>query len=295
MANKEISELTAATSPLDGTEPLMLTQTGNSRKATVLQLLTPTLLADDQGAVRTAFGVPLRGHLFGLGVSNNASDATNDIDIAAGEAASQQTPGLLMAYAGGSGIQLDVAYGTGSGGRFDASISDGTWHVFLISNGTTVARGFSKSLDPTGQANYPSGYTHYRRIFSVIRVLGAIRPFMHTLDWVNWKIVTADYYSASPGTSAIVPALAVPVGLKVRARVSVNAAGGEFFYISDLDANDLTPSPSVMSISASGNPGGGTVEVTSNVNTQIRLRCQAGINTVTLSTIGYFDDRGQSA
>lgn len=293
MANKEIAELTAG-SAMDGTELLHGVQGGNSRKFTDLQLLTPTLSAANQGSVRTSFGVPLRGHLFGLGVSNNASDATNDIDIAAGEAASQQTPGLLMVYAGATGVQLDVAYGTGSGGRFDSSISDGTWHVFIISNGTTVARGLSKSLDPTGQANYPSGYTHYRRIFSIIRVSSAIRGFVHNRGRVDWKTITSDYSSASPGTSAIVPGLSVPTGIKVRARVSVNSAGAEFIYVSDLDSTDTIPSASVLSFSGSANPSGGTAEVMTNASTQIRFRLQAGSNTVTLSTIGYFDDRGMT-
>lgn len=172
MANKEIDELTAGTQ-LDGTELFHGVQGGNSRKFTAKQLLTPTLSASDQSAARTAISAALKGHMVGLVLSNNATDASNDIDIAAGEAASAQASPLLMVYAGATGRQLDVAYGTGSGARFDTSISDGLWFVFLISNGAAVAIGVSKSADPTGQANYPSGYTHYVAIGHVVRASSA--------------------------------------------------------------------------------------------------------------------------
>lgn len=131
-------------------------------------------LIDDatDAAARATLNLTQDRQIVGLTFSNNVADATNDIDIAAGSTISEQ--GVLMTLAAGVTRQLDVVYGTGNGGRFDAAISDGWWHVFEISNGTTVSIGMSKSVVPTGTPNYPGGYTNYRRIFSIDRISGVI-------------------------------------------------------------------------------------------------------------------------
>lgn len=218
MANKTIAELTAASTPLDGTELVHVVQGGNSRKVDSKELLKPTLSAADQAASRAAISAALVGHINGLGLSINVTDTANDIDIAAGEAASSQTSPVLMVYAGATGRQIDVAYGTGSGVRFDSSVSDGTWYIFLISNGTATAIGLSKSADPTGQANYPSGYTHYRIIGYLVRASGVnsvpvrfAKPEMYLVGdapvfgcrvWVNFNGTTGAI-SASGNVASI--------------------------------------------------------------------------------------------
>ncbi|MBB3396883.1 hypothetical protein [Rhizobium sp. BK060] len=126
-------------------------------------------------AITNPAGKWLRGYISpGFNLANNATDATNDIDFPAGVVASDETTPILMDHAAGT-AQLDVVYGTGNGGRFSsAAISDGWWHCFVISNGTTVSRGFSKNLDPTADSNYPAGYTHYRRVASWSRESGVL-------------------------------------------------------------------------------------------------------------------------
>lgn len=173
MADTAAPSLTAATLPLDGTEIVYVVQGSNSRRATAADLLKLKISATDQAAARASISAALKGHINGLALSTNVTDATNDIDIAAGEVASAQASPLLMVYAGATGRQIDVAYGTGSGARFDSAVSDGTWYIFVISNGTTVALGLSKFADPTGQANFPSGYTHYQAIGYVVRASSA--------------------------------------------------------------------------------------------------------------------------
>lgn len=118
-------------------------------------------------------------------------------------------------------------------------------------------------------------------------------PFIQNGDFFQWKAVAAEYTNGSPGTSAIIPAISVPSGLKLLARVSVAAVGAEFFYRSDLDTNDTTPGAAVVSVAGSGNPTGGVVNVMTNANAQIRLRCQAGATAISLSTQGYWDLRGK--
>ncbi|WP_367354177.1 hypothetical protein [Agrobacterium pusense] len=120
-------------------------------------------------------GLPIAGYISpGFNLANNATDATNDLDFPAGIVASEQASPILMNHAAVAGMQLDIAWGVGNGARFDAVISDGWWHCFIISNGTLVSRGMSKSLNPTTQPNYPAGFTHYRRVASWPRLSGAL-------------------------------------------------------------------------------------------------------------------------
>ncbi|MCW8283950.1 hypothetical protein K7A42_23890 [Agrobacterium sp. InxBP2] len=120
-------------------------------------------------------GLPVAGYISpSFNLSNNAADATNDLDFPAGIVASEQASPILMNHAAVAGMQLDIAWGVGNGARFDAAISDGWWHCFIISNGTLVSRGLSKSLNPTTQPNYPAGFTHYRRVASWPRLSGVL-------------------------------------------------------------------------------------------------------------------------
>lgn len=160
-------------------------------------------------------GLPIAGFISpNFNLSNNASDAANDINFPSGVVASSAEEPLLMSHASAVS-QLDVLYGSGNGGRFDAAISDGTWHCFVISNGTTVSRGFSKSIDPTTQPNYPTGYTYYRRVGSIRRVSGAIAPFIQRDDYFEYsnRIVERDS-SAAQATTLLT--LSVPTGIVVQ-------------------------------------------------------------------------------
>lgn len=261
--------------------------------------------AVDKAAARSAIdaaGVS-RGHLFGITLSNNATDTTNDIDFAAGEAASQDAQPTLMAHAAGT-AQLDVGYGSGNGGRFDSVISDGTWHCFVISNGTAVSRGFSKSLNPTGQAFYPAGFTYFRRVGSIMRVSGAIRAFIQDGDQFLFKTAILDINAATPGTTAILRALSVPVGISVVwsgvVGVSgvIGASGG--VRISNPDQTDQAASttaapllegyiylPSNTPFAAFGK------SCRTNTSGQIRTRMFSSSESLLISTDGWIDRRGK--
>src|SRR4051812_43238168 len=56
--------------------------------------------------------MPRRGYLAGLGISNNGSDAVNDIDFATGECADSTNATLIRATTGYT-KQLDVAWAAG--------------------------------------------------------------------------------------------------------------------------------------------------------------------------------------
>lgn len=89
-------------------------------------------------------GLP-KGQGFGCEISNNGSDATNDIDITVGKwRDSTDTTDILLASA--LTIQIDVS---GLGGLDQGSVADGTYHIHLIKRSDTGAVGavFSLSHD----------------------------------------------------------------------------------------------------------------------------------------------------
>lgn len=167
-----------------------------------------------------------RGHLSGLALSNNAVDATNDIDIAAGECASDGSSPALMTLPLGITKQLDAAWavGNGSGGLDTGSIANTTYHIWLIKRSDTgvVDALFSTSASAPTMPEY---YDSKRRIGSIVRVSAAIKAFAQDGDEFLWKTWAADLIGTSMGTSPTTRVLTVPTGIKVRAILNVGSAG----------------------------------------------------------------------
>lgn len=275
--------------------------TGSQAISTVTGLQTAlTNLGNTDTALAASILVAATGLLSGLTLSNNATDATNDIDFAAGVCASESAVAAVMSHSSGT-AQLDVAFGSGNGGRFDSAISDGTWHCFVISNGTTVSRGFSKSLDPTTQPNYPSGYTRYRRVGSIVRVSGVIKAFVQDGDEFLWKASVNDVADTSPGNTAKTRTLTVPTGLIIGARLRVLIVGVNQNYravVTSLVQNDEVAgaNPNAGGL-VSGSPNAqsaGYMIVRTNTSGQIRTRAENTTgNEIYIYTEGYVDRRGK--
>lgn len=275
--------------------------TGSQAISTVTGLQTAlNNLGNADTALAASILTAATGLLNGLTLSNNATDATNDVDFAAGVCASESAVAAVMSHSSGT-AQLDVAFGTGNGGRFDSAISDGTWHCFVISNGTTVSRGFSKSLDPTTQPNYPSGYTRYRRVGSIVRVSGVIKAFDQRGDEFLWKATVNDVTDSSPGTSAKTRALTVPTGIPVDARLRVLVVGVNQAFrtiVTSLSQNDeAAGTNSNAGGIMSGVPNGqvaSSIVVRTNTSGQIRTRGEAASGSeLYINTEGYVDRRGR--
>ena len=123
--------------------------------ATAAEALTGT---DATRAVTPAGLYFPTGHLYGLTLSNNGSDATNDIDIAAGTARdASDTVNMVLASALTKRLDASWAVGTGNGGLDTGSIADTTYHVWLIKRSDTgvVDALFSTSAtSPTMPSDY---------------------------------------------------------------------------------------------------------------------------------------------
>ena len=251
-----------------------------------------------QAAFRLAIGAPLRGHIFGLEYSTFSGST---FSVSAGECASEQASPILMTYAGQTGRDLATAYGTGSGCRFDSSVSDGTWHNFVISDGTTVAFGSSKSLDPTGEANYPAGYTHYRRISSMLRVSGSLLNITQNGD-VFARPSSTDWSSTSARASALI-ALSVPTGIVCApilfSILFVNASSNVSNYIGSAARGSADYRINYVGVDSGATSGQGVVApplAYTNTSAQIYYAVVVTDGSIfdnQLMTVGWVDHRGR--
>lgn len=274
--------------------------TGEQAISTVTGLQTAL---NNLGSADTALAASIlvagTGLLNGLTLSNNATDATNDIDFAAGVCASESGVATIMSHSAGT-AQLDVAFGSGNGGRFDSAISDGWWHCFVISNGTTVSRGFSKSLNPTSQPNYPSGYTSYRRVGSILRVSGVINQFKQNGDYFNYTTAVLDR-SSTVAASNVLLTLTVPTGVRVSPIVTCLLAGGGAGASCAVAFGDGDMASATITIQQENGTDASRAVLPpgacfTNTSGQVRfLLTVSGTNPsfCTQSTTGYLDPRGR--
>jgi len=145
----------------------------------------------------------------GLLLSNNASDASHDIDISIGECRdSANTVNMVLSTAITKQIDAAWAVGTDAGGTFSGTTiaANSIYYVWLIKNITAgiVDAGFDASASaPT----LPTGYTKSRLIGYVLTDASAlIRAFIHSGDYfrikdpfndVNDSTITSDAFETA--------------------------------------------------------------------------------------------------
>lgn len=245
---------------------------------------------------------PLRGHIFGLAISNNTTDATNDIDIAAGEATSEGTSPALLTLASSLTKRVDAAWavGSGNGGLDTGSVADGTYHVWLIKRSDTgvVDALFSTSAtSPT----MPTNYDRKRRLGSFIRSAGANAAFVQFND--KFLLKTPFVTSAATATSGSLITLAgFPTGLRLDPIIAAwNLSGSLITYLSSPDTTDLDPSVNAppgfeIRVAASGaipSTGFAANHLMTNTSAQIRHRSSGTGGTLYVATRGWIDARGR--
>jgi hypothetical protein len=263
--------------------------------------------ASGRAIVASAYAPP-KGHLYGLTLANNATDATNDVDIAAGEASSDATTPTLITLATGVTKRLDAAWavGTGNGGLDTGSIANTTYHLWLIQRSDTGVVDVLFSTSATSPT-MPTNYDRKRRVGAVLRESGAIVAFVQDGDYFRRKASRLDVDVTQASTTAT-RTLSVPVGVRVQVYFQYIAtdpsnANTTSVYFSDLDATDEAPSTSLAPLAASFsspasfNGSAGWQIIRTNTSAQIRSRTVAPAATAVLriATLGWYDSRGQNA
>lgn len=230
-------------------------------------------------------------------ISNNTTDATNDIDVGAGWFNFDDGTGQAY-YAGGTG-QLDVLFSAGGNGMLDTStIANTTYHIFLIHNPTTLV---SKILASTSVSSptLPTGYTKKARIGSIIRASGAILLFNQYDKRFNLKTLVRDILATNTSVATLRTLASVPNGLKVIARMSVDfgegsLGGDNWGLITSPDDTDSVPSGNLRNMTARDDSSyyyrfTADMEVCTNASAQIRTRAADATGYITIFTYGWID------
>jgi hypothetical protein len=258
--------------------------------------------------------VPLRdiaGYIFGLTLSNNAGDATNDIDIAAGVAV-DSTSAYAMLLASAVGKRLDAAWAVGGtpgatlGGLDTGAVGNNTYHVWLIARSDTGVVDVLFSLSATAPT-MPTNYNFKRRIGSIVRVGGVIKAFVQDGDYFQWLAMVADISATNPGSGASIDRiLTVPTGIRVRAVVNVGISAAADMttvgYLSDKSVTDEAASAlGIGQVTVSGVTGGSGATAMADIftNTSATIRSRVSFSdanvTLTIKTRGWIDTRGRLA
>lgn len=275
---KVVNALTADSSP-DSAADYVMTYDGSASAA------KKVLLQNIPGRLP-------RGYIDGCEISNG-TDATNDINIAAG-VCRDSTNAVNMTVPALSGKQLDANWAAGgsAGMRNSAvGIANGTYHIYAVRTAasetadiyahtsTTVSTVLTALQAETGG----SSYVYARRIGSILRESGAIVPVVQVGDEVRRKTRVRTIAATESGTSAVTRTLAVPTGIVVQAIVDVTGTrgsnGGSAVYLltTAIEETNSTPSSSIFSTMISGTSSdgqhfGGRLLVRTNTSGQIRTR-----------------------
>lgn len=245
-----------------------------------------------------------RGYLFGLEMTNNAADATNDVDISAGECVSDDALSadrILIALAAFT-KQLDAVWAAGSaaGGRIATeALANGVWHCFAFRrSGGADDICFSQTLTPT----LPDGGTKKRRIFSLLREGGVIVPIFQWGDVFRRKtpVLTISGVGQAANTW-VTRILAVPTGLPVMAifRIGENF-GNAHIAARPLFASDGNPAANVAPLSmlpAGVSSDAAELMCLTDNSGQVQTNADASITVGSffMVDVGWIDRRGRDA
>ena len=181
---------------------------------TNFQLQTPT------ASILSGYAQATNGAVSGYTVSNDVTNPNTTLNISVGNCRDStntrnipRTAGLIK------NLFATWVAGTNQGGRdvATAPAANETWHVHAILNGTSGVTDVLLSKSPTAPT-LPAGYTHFRRILSVVLDASAnIKGFTQTGNYVQLKVRNAEFATTANSVAAgTLRNMEVPTGLKLR-------------------------------------------------------------------------------
>lgn len=307
---KIINALTADDSPVASTDYLMTYDASDTAAKKVLLQNLPARSP--------------RGYIDGCTLSNNASDATNDIDFAAGLCRDIHNTVDINVSAMTKRLDANWAPGTGAGMRASAHVlDDRTWHIFAVSKADGTQDFFAYPDDGVNHGDSTafatavlavlqgetggSAYLYIRRIASILRESGAIVPFTQTGDYFERVTPKNDIAATNPGTSAVTRTLSVPLRNTLFADVFFSAhqtatSQASYGLLSPLSSADSTPSVTMGQLSFAQPPGSSVMvglvpcRIKTNTAGQIRSRLSTSdaSTSMNITTRGWIDTRGRA-
>jgi len=242
------------------------------------------------------------GLIVGLALSNNGSDANNDVDIATGFCTADDWAGGLALTAALT-KRSDAAWsvGSGNGGMDTGSKANDSWgYVWLIGRSDTGVVDALFSASATAPT-MPTGYDKKRRIGAIYfgATTAPIRAFRQDGDVFTWDVVSQDDNSTNPGTAARTPTLkAPPNSTAVFDFVLVNGTTAAIqALVTETGQTNSAPSTSIADARTTLINGNVNTEMRRKVDSssQVRSRLSAsGASDVQqINTRGFIDLRGR--
>lgn len=268
-----------------------------------------------------------RGWIDGLIVSNDGTDATNDIGVSAGVcrstvnivdgAASTLTRDQIDLEIPVAIIkQLDVLFaptnydgagrdgGTRSGMLSSTAITDTDWHILavgkrgeptdILAHNTFTQASILPELQRIG------GYTAYRRIRTIRRAT-SIRLETQTGDFIRFKTPPRDINDSDVSTTADTYTLSVPTGVSWEVLLALNLTGtnAHAVYLRNTNDTDSAPSQSAAPLATIAHSNSVTAAcqaiVQCDTSAQIIGRADAANAVLVGVTLGYWDRRDRNA
>lgn len=262
----------------------------------------PDVLIPVAGAVRRPVSREA-GHIFGLTLSNNVSDANNDIDIAAGAAIADGDPDEIV-LAAAITKRSDAAWAVGSGvGGMDTGSkgTNATLALWLIKRSDTGIADVLFSASASAPT-MPSGYDKKRRI-GYVRTDGSgnILAFFQNGDTFTYSVPISDVTTTNPGTVAVLRTISVPPLTQAIFSYWLNnvTTAAVQVLLTETAQADTTPTTALFNLRATATSQANSGEFRRKVDAsaQIRARHQASgaSDALQLTTLGWVDTRGRMA
>lgn len=213
----------------------------------------------------TITAIPLRGHVSGLTLANNGSDANNDIDISVGEASSDAATPVLMQLTSAITKRLDAAWsvGTNQGGLDTGTKANSTWYyLWLIrrpDTGVVDVLFSASSTSPT----MPANYTQKRRIPGAIRTDGSgnIRAFAMAGRSIYWNAPVSDYSASASRALAVLTITVPPVVTRAMVQITATGSGGLTVTTYQVGGSNVSSPPTItVGTGNSANSVNGNIE-----------------------------------
>lgn len=233
---------------------------------------------------------------YGMFLSNNVTDALNDIDISIGQRF-DSTRAYNMKLSSVLTKKIDEPWevGTNKGGfPTGIALTADTWYnVFSIYNPTTgiTGAGYDSDINAANLLSDADGYTKYELIESFLTDGSSnIIPFIHTIGKMKFATPILNF-SGAASAARVLKTILTPPGREVEALLNIMYAGGGvgtlLLYIAHPDSVDIAPSLTIAPLvtvafnGASSTSIGAQIIVDTNKSSQIAVR---GSNTETYRT-----------
>ena len=234
-------------------------------------------------------------------ISNNATDANNDIDFSAGNFEFSDGSGQAVATAIMT-KSLDATWsaGTNQGGLLNGTAVpkaiNSTYHCYKIYNPTTGVEDSAFLLGISGTAPdptsvLPSGYTKFeRRGWVITDPSGNIRAFTLTANRFEYNTNITDLNATLTGSEVSIT-VSAPWGLRTRVCLvlGTNATGSGAAVAKVYSHNISTPTITLFNATAYAGvglvAGAGYVEATTNLSSQIKINAVAISGSPTLTGV----------